>query len=104
MGERPLKRGVSRVVNAYLEGNTDIDKLSEDYGYARGTVVSYLNKSGIKLGRPKSYNAGCECERTKQIIKCLKKGEKATEISKKFGVSRQYVSALYKRSKYNGKL
>ena len=106
LSPRPRKNGRELVVDAYKNGMHNPYEIAETYGYTHKTVTTYL--CDAKLGRPthengklwvkKPYN-----ERTKEILKCLENGMGMSETARRFGVSRQWIFAIKKRSeKENG--
>lgn len=104
--KRARKRGRELVVDAYKNGMHNPYELAETYGYTHKTVQTYL--SDAKLGRPKHENGKLWAKRpydkrTEEILKCLESGMGVSETARRFGVSRQWVFAIKKRSeKENG--
>lgn len=86
----------NRVADAYNKGNTDINALSQMFGYTPFTIEAYLRRAGIHRMRPPHNSKTMElCDQTLAIIADLKRGSMSqTEIAKTYGVSRQYVHQL----------
>lgn len=101
LGERTqVRRSISRekILQAYNCGKTPIE-IANKLECSTTTVYTALREQGIMLERPKHYKkrevkVGMLCDKTQAIIKCMQEGKRACEISKEFGVSRQYVSII----------
>ena len=99
--KRERKRGCDLVVATYQSGMHNPYEIAETYGYKYSTVETWLKNA--KLGRVRCDNGKnwkrTECsEKTEEIIKCLESGMGMSEIAKEFGVSRQWVYIIKKRS------
>ena len=106
LAKRERKRGRDFVVEAYNNGMHNPYEIAELFGYTHKTVTTYLTYA--KLNRPRRENGKLwvkrDClDRTKEIIKCLESGVGVSETARRFGVTRQWVSVIKKRSeKENG--
>ena len=102
---RERKNGTELVVAAYQSGVRNPYEIAEMLGYAHNTVVCYLNKTGVKRCRnATNWNKRkpTECsQQTKEIQRLLADGTKACEVAKMFGISKQRVSQIKKRSESN---
>ena len=95
---RGRRKGVELVRQAYESGMTDIAEICETYQLKRSSVLEYLWRSGIKIGRKHQKRVLRPfSEQSAEIINLLEKGEKQSEIARKFGISRQRVSDIKKR-------
>lgn len=96
----PRERGNKRqlVVDAYNGGMTNPYEIAETYGLTYGTVKAYLFRAGLKRPHPKhQYRPKSNGEKTAQILAALA-NKTQSEVARQFGVSRQWVSALKKRT------
>lgn len=104
--ERGRKNGMEAVVDTYKSGIHNPYEIAEMHGYTVSTVRTYLSKA--KLGRPLHENGKNwvkrECdERTLEILASLESGVGVNETARRFGVSKQWVSFVKRRSeKENG--
>ena len=99
--DRPRKNGRELVVEAYKSGMHNPYEIAEMYGFAYKTVTNYLSEA--KLDRPQFENGKLWVKRdynskTKKILDCLASGASISETARRFGVSRQWVSVVKKRS------
>lgn len=101
--ERKRKRGADLVVEAYKRGVHNPYELAELYGYSSRSVKSWLSNARLGRKRPEhNWKKKDIDEKTKRILKCLESGMGVCETARKFGVSKQWVSAVKKRSENNG--
>lgn len=89
-----LEYSLRRIADAYNGGVTDINELATMLGHTPQTVVEYLNRIGIKRGRPKRYSTKMGSNAC-DIMRDISLGEKSlAKIAQDYGVSRQYVHQL----------
>jgi transposase len=100
---RQRKRGEDLVVEAYKNGMTNPYEIAEVYGYSADSVRIWLCRANLGRKRPEhNWKKKDTSAQTKAIIKCLKNGMSVSETAKKFGLTRQRVSAIKIRSEKNG--
>ncbi len=95
----PRERGNKRqlVVDAYNGGMTNPYEIAETYGLTCGTVKLYLWEGGVQRPYPKKhYRPKPITDKSMEILDALET-QTQSEVARKFGVSRQWVSALKKR-------
>ena len=81
------------VVQAYNSGMTNHYEIARTYGINIDCVITYLSKAKLQRTRPPhNYKKRELPEKTRQIIAEIQQGVKLTEIAKKHGVTRQFVS------------
>lgn len=99
---RKRKRGVDLVSEAYNRGMTNPHEIAETYGYTIRTVYEYLKRTNPHRERVKhNWKKRGFNEQTIEILKCLEKGMGVNETARKFGVTKQWVSVVKKRSEKN---
>ena len=100
---RARKRGEDLIVEAYKNGMENPYELAETYGYSPNTVKAWLIRAKLGRTRPsQNWKKKKTSSQTKKIFQCLESGMGISETARKFGVSRQWVSAVKKRSEKNG--
>ena len=86
------------LADAVNNGMTDLDELSETYGFTKSTIIAYLTNTGAKRGRPAHNPKKRELsQQTQQIISELQKGKTVAQIAKKYGLSRQRIHSIKKQ-------
>jgi DNA (cytosine-5)-methyltransferase 1 len=90
------------VVEAYKNGMHNPYEIAETYGYTIATVNNYLKNA--KLGRKRECNwKKRECDpKTEEILESLANGVSMSETARRFGVTRQWVYIIKKRSEDYG--
>ena len=107
---RERKRGRELVIDAYKSGMKNPYEIAETYGYAINSVRNWLSNAGLNRDRPKKNWKKTDCnqnhysDRTKEILEHLRGGMGVNRVARVFGVSKQWVSAIKKRSENNGEL
>lgn len=94
---KPLPKGAKIIFAEYDKGITSIEDLAKKTGYAKRTIYGYLYEFGKTNKRTLWFDNSYISNKTKEIIKQIDKGVSGTVISKKFNVSRQWVSKLKKK-------
>lgn len=101
--KRRRKNGQSLILDAYNNGMTNPYEISDVYGYKPETVKKYLRFVGVHRNRPPAnWKQKEKSDKTKEILECLEKGVKMSEIAKMYGVSRQWVFIVKRRSENGG--
>jgi DNA invertase Pin-like site-specific DNA recombinase len=99
---RKRKRGAELVVEAYKNGMHNPYEIAEQYNYSVYTVRRWLNDAKLERGRPPHNWKQKELDaKTKKIIECLESGVGVCETARRFGVTKQWVSQVKKRSEEN---
>lgn len=93
-GEIPTKRNTEEfVIKAFDDGMRGAREIAAHFGIKERTVYIYLNRNNRFFGKKVCHSV--HCERTNEIVCDIKQGNmNITQIAKKHGVSRQYVSKL----------
>ncbi len=96
--ERNKRNGKELVSKAYNSGIKNPYEIAEMYGYAPKSVQTWLSELNLHRERPKhNWKKVQHCEKTNEIMACLERGERVCELSRRFGVSKQWVSQLKKK-------
>jgi hypothetical protein len=88
-----------KLLSLYSQGITNPYELSQRTGYAIGSIQAILYQNGIRKKRPnKNYKKTERNILAKAILfELLTTDKTASQIAREYGVSRQYVSELYKK-------
>lgn len=98
ISQRGRRNGVELVRQAYESGMTDVAEICETYQLKRSSVLEYLRRNGIHIGKKHAKGVLRQfSEQSTDIIILLENGEKQSEIARKFGISRQRVFDIKKR-------
>ena len=105
---RERKRGRELAISAYKSGMKNPYEIAETYGYKVNSVKNWLSNARLCRERPAhNWKKGKQkqfSQRTKEILDCLKGGMGVNQTARFFGVSKQWVSNVKKRSENNGEL
>ena len=86
----------SAVIAEFAE-NRNLQEIADKLGLSLGYVRNILTRKGIKHPKTIEFVERQKSDKTLQIIDELAQGKTLGQISKKHGVSRQYVSQVKKR-------